>query len=168
MAENLVTNFFWDKDARKRPISFRDLLKRAAADDQPTTEPIRFLGCELPWEFHMPTVVTGLPRGFELYELTLREDGSGVDPAATGPDPAAADAWRDARISRSWQDNLRELVASPASVPPDVPFMEPVPFWRDQRAGAPGLFTALERELLTHWSSSSASAGGTFGLITGV
>ena len=164
MASNLVVNPFWDDDARERPISFRDLLKRAAADDQPTTEPIKWLGCELPWEFHMPTVVTGLPRGFQLYEMTLREDGSGVDPAATGPDPAAAEDWRDSRQSLSWRDSLRALVASPAE-----PFMEPMPFWRDVRAGAPGLgFTASEREMLTRSPINAASSGLTSGLITGV
>jgi len=150
MGKNLVVNPFWDDDAAERPISFADLLRRAAAgdepSDQPTREPIRFLGVELPWEFMMPTVVTGVPHGFELYRLALTEDGAAVEPASTGPDPAAAAAWRD---SRSWRDNLRELVSVPAE-----PFMPELPFWMRAETGA-----------LANWSSSSASAGGMFGLI---
>lgn len=151
MSKPLVKNPFWDEDTTARSIGFGDLLRRAMAEaeqNQPTAEPIRFLGAELPWEFLMPTVVTGIPRGFDLYRLALTEDGAAVDPEATGPDPESADAWRDRRYSRNWSDNLRGLHSSPAT------------------GGGSGFgrYPGEVAELL-RFSSNSARAGGTPGTI---
>lgn len=156
MSKPLVTNYFWDADPVGRSIDFTDLLRRAAADcpDQPTAEPIRFLGAELPWEFFMPTVVTGIPRGFDLYRLALTEDGSAVDPEATGPDPESADAWRDRRHSRSSLDSLRVLHSEPAA-----PLVPELPVFA--RYAGPG--SELARVF-----NRSASAGGTPGVILGL
>lgn len=75
-----------DEEPFWKVMDFSDLLRRQERDDTPPT--VSFLGVELPFPFDMPTVVAGVPRGFDLYELAIGHDGK-LNPAAFGPGSAA-------------------------------------------------------------------------------
>lgn len=87
-----------------RVLDFSDLLRHQERDDQPKT--VTFLGVELPWQFEMPTVVTGVPRGFDLYELAVGHDGR-LNPAAFGPGPSLPASLRrlelELKLEREFQ-----------------------------------------------------------------
>lgn len=100
-------NIFWNNDPVTKPISFEDLKR--LRDEPLATETSMFLGVELPWEFSMPTVVTGVPRGFDLYELAL-DQGGRLRPDCSGAFIEGSPEWRAERLrALHWMPALTPL-----------------------------------------------------------